>query len=249
MTATIHTNAFMEKPSTANKLLQIASRFKKIGVVNMDYLSFFPELQAKFCFIPNAVDTSLFKCLKSPWLRSFKTIQLFFPNIPLPKKSLATAIQTLVTLNSCCHDISWRLFVAGNCPDNVFLPGAIKEKINFLGVLSYPKGMIKYYNFSDVVVVPSKSESSSLVTLEAMACGVPVVAGNVSGLNNTIKDQMTGLIVPSHAAADWAKAISCLCQTPELYNNLSCNALFTVSTNNTFEQQIVKYLEVWELCA
>lgn len=52
-----------------------------------------------------------------------------------------------------------------------------------------------YYRASDVVIVPSRSESFGLVALEAAACGVPVVASAVGGLQSLIDHGETGYLV------------------------------------------------------
>lgn len=53
-----------------------------------------------------------------------------------------------------------------------------------------------YYAAADVFVMPSLYESFGMAALEAMACGVPVVASDVGGLRTTIVDELSGLLVP-----------------------------------------------------
>ena len=52
-----------------------------------------------------------------------------------------------------------------------------------------------YYRAADVVVVPSRSESFGLVALEAAACGVPVVASAVGGLQSLVDHGETGFLI------------------------------------------------------
>lgn len=64
-----------------------------------------------------------------------------------------------------------------------------------------------YYRAADVVVVPSRSESFGLVALEAMACGIPVVASAVGGLQSLVDDRVTGRLIPRRDPLDYAMAI------------------------------------------
>ncbi|WP_420452441.1 glycosyltransferase [Ilumatobacter sp.] len=64
-----------------------------------------------------------------------------------------------------------------------------------------------YYRAADVVIVPSRSESFGLVALEAMACGIPVVASAVGGLLSLVEDGVTGRLIPGRDPARYAEAI------------------------------------------
>ena len=68
----------------------------------------------------------------------------------------------------------------------------------------------------DVFVLPSLSEASSNVVLEAMGTGLPVVATRVGGLPGLVEDQRTGLLVPPDDAPALAQAIVRLLETPDL---------------------------------
>lgn len=68
----------------------------------------------------------------------------------------------------------------------------------------------------DVFVLPSLSEASSNVVLEAMATALPVVATRVGGLPGLVEDQGTGLLVPPDDVPALAQAIARLLETPGL---------------------------------
>ena len=64
-----------------------------------------------------------------------------------------------------------------------------------------------YYNTADFFVLPSKSgEGLPLVALEAMACGLPVVATNVGGISEIVRKDW-GKVVPADAADSLAEAV------------------------------------------
>ena len=64
-----------------------------------------------------------------------------------------------------------------------------------------------YYNAADFFVLPSKSgEGLPLVALEAMACGLPVIATNVGGISEILMEDY-GKLVPSNQPELLAKAI------------------------------------------
>ena len=70
--------------------------------------------------------------------------------------------------------------------------------------------LFRWYCVADVVGVPSYNESFGLVALEAQACGRPVVATDVGGLRHTVRDQVTGLLVPGQDLQAWAAALETL---------------------------------------
>ena len=70
-----------------------------------------------------------------------------------------------------------------------------------------PIELTRLYAASDVLLMPSVTESFGLVAMEAQACGTPVIATANGGLLATVVDGTTGLLVASRDAATWADAI------------------------------------------
>jgi D-inositol-3-phosphate glycosyltransferase len=65
--------------------------------------------------------------------------------------------------------------------------------------------LVERYRAADVLLVPSRSETFGLVALEAQACGTPVVAADVPGLEAVVG--AGGTLVPGHDPADHAAAV------------------------------------------
>lgn len=92
---------------------------------------------------------------------------------------------------------------------------AITGSVTFLPPQSAER-LVQVYRASDVVAVPSHSESFGLVALEAQACGTPVVAADVGGLGVAVASGHTGLLVASHRTTDWADVLGRLVHVPAL---------------------------------
>lgn len=78
-----------------------------------------------------------------------------------------------------------------------------------------PSDLPVYYAAADVCVVPSHYEPFGLVTIEAMACGTPVVGSDVGGLQFTVVPEETGLLCPPKDVAAFAGAIDRILANPE----------------------------------
>ncbi|MNX66217.1 putative glycosyltransferase EpsD [compost metagenome] len=74
---------------------------------------------------------------------------------------------------------------------------------------------------TDVFVLPSLWEGLPIALLEAMACGVPVIASAVDGSVEVVQPGQSGLLVPPGEVAPLAEAILALIRTPALAARLS----------------------------
>lgn len=102
----------------------------------------------------------------------------------------------------------------------------ISELVMFLGSQDQ-RELPFYYNAADVVVVPSHYESFGMVALEAMACGTPVIASNVGGLSFTVRDGVTGVLVPREDPPALAEKIALLLDDEEFRQRLGTQAVTT----------------------
>ena len=83
----------------------------------------------------------------------------------------------------------------------------LSDKVTFTGNITAPE-IKKYLQNSDLYCQPSRSEGIPSAPLEAMACGLPVVAARVGGLPEIIKDHENGLLCEPNSVESLKSAIS-----------------------------------------
>lgn len=93
--------------------------------------------------------------------------------------------------------------------------------------------LVDLYNESSVVMCMSRLETFGLVPLEAMACGVPVIATNISGHRETIIDGKTGFLVEFHPQ-EIANRLSLLLSRPELAKKMGGEGVRHISRKWTW---------------
>jgi len=102
-----------------------------------------------------------------------------------------------------------------------------------------------WYRASDLVCVPSYSESFGLVALEAQACGTPVVATAIGGLRTAVSDGISGSLVDGHDPKAWSAVISRLIAEPQRRLVLSMGAVEHAS-HFGWEMTARKTLDVYD---
>ncbi len=124
-----------------------------------------------------------------------------------PEKNIANLLRAAAQVRDV--DPAFRLEIAGDgpCRDDLIKQSrelGLEPDVRFLGEVGDVPALLAR---ASLFVLPSKSEGISLTLLEAMACGVPVVATRVGGNPEVVVEGETGLLVPSDDAAALARAI------------------------------------------
>jgi glycosyltransferase involved in cell wall biosynthesis len=70
----------------------------------------------------------------------------------------------------------------------------LEDRVIFTGRISEAE-KVAHYRLADVYVMPSRGEGFGFVFLEAMACGVPVVASGIDGGREAVRDGQLGVLV------------------------------------------------------
>ena len=85
----------------------------------------------------------------------------------------------------------------------------IKDSVTFAGIVDQ-KELPLYYSAADVCVIPSYYESFGLVALESLACGTPIVATRVGGMESVINQGQNGYMVEDNTPLHLADRIAAL---------------------------------------
>jgi glycosyltransferase involved in cell wall biosynthesis len=131
-----------------------------------------------------------------------------------------------VLLRAALHVPEGQFVLAGDGPERPRLEAeaeqlGILDRVRFLGLRDDVPELLAA---SDVFVLPSLFEGSSLAVLEAMAAGKPVVTSAIGGTNELIVDGESGLLVPPGDAAALALALNRVLAQPELRAELGGKA-------------------------
>ena len=105
---------------------------------------------------------------------------------------------------------------------------------------------MKIIKSSQVVVVPSRMESLPTTVKEAFYLNVPVVATNVGGIPELIKDNETGMLVPSENPDKLADAVNELLSDKQKARRLANNGNTFVKSNMTWDIILPKYIQFYE---
>lgn len=137
---------------------------------------------------------------------------------------------------------AWRVVARGGSPDGpVYWSSAMPIRV--LGERSEASELIAAL---DVLVLPSRYEGLPYVALEAMACGVPVVASEVPGNVDAVADGETGLLVESGRASSFARAVAKLLADADLRRTMGAAARRRVAARFTQERFLREMAALYE---
>jgi D-inositol-3-phosphate glycosyltransferase len=163
--------------------------------------------------VPAGVDLDRFSPPPTPTRRPGPPRLLFVGRLQ-PLKGPDLAIRTLAEVRRTLPDARLRIVGGTSGPDDAATgPGGLQALAAELGVADAVElepaldqaTLVERYRDADVLLVPSRSETFGLVALEAQACGTPVVAADVPGLEAVVGEG--GTLVPGHDPADHAAAV------------------------------------------
>jgi len=119
------------------------------------------------------------------------------------------------------------------------IQGAQYSKVTIVGKIAH-ETMVDFLNESKLVVLPSYGEGLPNIVLEAMACGVVILATPVGGVPDVIIDGETGFIMQDNSPECIAENIIRVLANPDL-EEISGNARVLIEKEFTYEKAIERF--------
>lgn len=150
----------------------------------------------------------------------------------------------------CCEksDISFIIAGKGRDLDKMKLKikkAGIEDKFIFLGQVDQDK-LIELYQNASLFIFPSYHEGLPTVLLEAMSCGLPVIATDVRGNKDLISNGENGILVPPRNPKKMAEIILKLIDDEKLIEQLGKNARKTIMEKYTWNDVSNNFLKCYE---
>jgi sugar transferase (PEP-CTERM/EpsH1 system associated) len=189
-----------------NKTVRIKANKISIIVNGVDTNKFYPATRPGNLLPPNFVPDNAIIIGTIGRLETVKnqiSLAHAFIRILDQDPELRSRLRLIIVGDGTCMDEIKDLLEQNNASDLSLLPG-------------FTDNVIEYYHAFDIFVLPSKREGFSNTLLEAMACGLPVVATNTGGNPELVNDNITGFLVPTASLDILAEALL------RYINNTSC---------------------------
>lgn len=101
------------------------------------------------------------------------------------------------------------------------------------------------FRWADVFVYPSYAEGMPMAVIEAMACGLPVIASRVGGLPDLIADGVNGLLVEAGQVEQLSLAILELAREPSLRRSMGQQSYRRAVEEYDFEQRVDQLVGIY----
>ena len=119
----------------------------------------------------------------------------------------------------------------------------IADRVHFPGTQREVQDWLAHF---DLFVLPSEWEGVSLALLEAMACGLPVIASNTGGTPEIVQDGETGLLVPPRDPKSLAGAMQRLLGDPFLRNQIGQSGRARVMESFSIQKTVSRLNQLYQ---
>lgn len=115
-----------------------------------------------------------------------------------------------------------------------------------IGRLGGSDAVIAAMQDADAFLFPSRSEGLPLSVLEAMACGLPVVAARGSSLGEVVDDGVTGILCDKDSASEFAGAVQRLAGHPMVRNRMGDESRRRAVAGHSLENMVTDWVDCYQ---
>jgi glycosyltransferase involved in cell wall biosynthesis len=161
-------------------------------------------------YIPNGTRT--LPPTQARQARGGRSPDLIFVGTLVSKKGVDIAILAMAELRRRLGQDCPVFNVYGDGPDMAYLTEmvAVLELDHIVKFHGFRSGILEHCPRTDILILPSRYEASPLVVLEAMSCGMPIVASDVGDVANMLPDQRYGRVIRRDSIIALADAVETL---------------------------------------
>jgi len=165
-----------------------------------------------------------------------------------PEKGHEYFLEAMEKLNGKHPNVKGMIVGEGSLEDGLRLKAKklkLGDKVRFTG---FRKDIKEILDITDVLVLPSLREGLSVVALEAMALGIPVLATEVGGNPELIRNGVTGVLVSPRDSTALASALTGILENQGLAPKLGENGYNRVKKHFSLENMVKKTQELYGEC-
>lgn len=244
-----------ERPQIERLIARRATRIVATSSEEVEELIRMGVARSRISVVPCGVDVEQFRPRGPAWRRTpGRSARLVVLSRLVPRKGIDTVISALPALPNV------ELLIAGGPPAAGLSADSearrlvrhargcgVSERVQLLGQV--PRAQVPaLLRSTDAVVCTPWYEPFGIVALEAMACGVPVIASAVGGMTDTVVDWVTGRLIPPRRPDLLARAVRPVLADPALRSGYGAAGLDRARSRYRWDQVVSDTLRVYHEC-
>ena len=199
----------------------------------------------EFLVIPNGVEIERFRPIERP---PNPKVKVLFIGRLIPRKGFQRVVEALPKVRSQAQH-PFEIEVVGTGAfrselDSFAEKLGVSDLIHYVGAAPYDK-LHESYQYADIFVLTSLSEGMPSVILEAMGCGLPIVASDVGGNNEIVKEGENGFLIEGDDIDHLAEVLTQLIDNQELRKKMGEKSQ-TLAKNYDWKVLLEQYNQLYQ---
>ena len=226
----------------------------KVIILTHSYLEEIKKAYKKFYFssrftiVPNGIDANVFKPFKNQLLNINQNNEIILGMAARfsSQKKQDFLIELVESLNINQSRYKFKLKLAGDGETMSKCQTLVKQKgidssVIYSGFLEEQE-LVDWFKEINIYVHATDGETLSTSILQAMSCGLPIIASDIPGVSNLLNQEKVFGITSKNTIPDFSRKIINLLDTPSILVNISENAREKVLNDYSNIEMLKKYL-------